>query len=221
MIPPSPTAPSLRVAFRHMLTAGAFIALAAALASCSLTRPSPVKHMFLLEPTPPAAVSTAAKPVSIRIGVVNVAAPFRSRQFVFRESDLKFESDFYDEFFVAPAIMVSDATAKALAASNAFRRVVPFGATSDDGDYTLDGFVSELYADMRDAAAPAAVITVTYYLTPTGALEANVVWSREYRQHVRISGAGPEAVARGWNAALSAILADLARDLAAAELPPK
>jgi cholesterol transport system auxiliary component len=221
MNPPSPTALSLRVALLRALSVAVFVALAAALASCSLSRPSPVKRTFLLEPTLPPAVSTAAKPVSIRIGVVNVAAPFRSRQFVFRESDLKFESDFYDEFFIAPAIMFSDATAKALVASNAFRRVVPFGATSDDGDYTLDGFVSELYADTRDAAAPAAVITVTYYLTPTNTIGANVVWSREYRQRVKVSGAGPEAVARGWNAALSTILADLARDLVAAELPAK
>jgi cholesterol transport system auxiliary component len=218
---PSPTALSLRVTLLRALGVAVFVALAAALASCALSRPSLVKRTFLLDPPLPPAVSAAAKPVSIRIGVVNVAAPFRSRQFVFRESDLKFESDFYDEFFVAPAIMFSDATAKALIASNAFRRVVPFGATSDDGDYTLDGFVSELYADTRDAAAPAAVITVTYYLTPANAIGANVVWSREYRQRVKVSGAGPEAVARGWNAALSAILADLARDLAAAELPAK
>jgi len=221
MNPSSPPALSLRATLMRTLTAVAFVALAAAVASCSLSRPSPVKRTFLLEPKLPAAVSTAPKPYSIRIGVVNVAAPFRGRQFVFRESDLKFESDFYDEFFVAPAIMFSDATAKALVAANAFRRVVPFGATSDDGDYTLDGFVSELYADMRDTAAPAAVITVTYYLTPTSAFGSNVVWSHEYRQSVKISGTGPEAVARGWNAALSAVLADLARDLAAAELPAK
>ena len=217
----SQSALPLTRALQRTLTAIACVALAVAVASCSLSRPSPVKRTFLLDPTLPAAVSAAPKAVSIRVGVVSVAAPFRGRQFVFRETDLKFESDFYDEFFVAPAIMFSDATAKALIASNAFRRVVPFGATSDDGDYTLDGFVSELYADTRDAAAPASVITVTYYLTPTSAVGSNVAWSREYRQRTKISGTGPEAVARGWNAGLSAVLADLAKDLAAADLPVK
>jgi hypothetical protein len=48
-----------------------------------------------------------------------------------------------------------------------------------------------------------------------------VIWSREYRQRTPVAGTGPEAMAKGWNAALSAILADLARDLAATELPPK
>jgi len=216
----SPSAPSLRARFLRTLTAAAFVALAAALASCSLSRPSPVKRMFLLEPTPPAAVASTPKPISLRVGVVNVAAPFRGKMFVFRETDLRYESDFYNEFFTAPSIMFSDATAKALAASNVFRRVVPFGAASDEGDFVLDGFVSELYADMRDAAAPAAVITVTYYLTPASFGSA-VVWSREYRQRVKVSGPGPDAVAQGWNSALGAILADLAKDLAAADLQAK
>jgi cholesterol transport system auxiliary component len=214
---PSPPAPSLRAT--RALSVVAFVVVAAVLASCSLSRPTPVKRMFLLEPTAPAAATATPKPASVRVGVVSVAAPFRGKTFVFRESDLRYESDYYDEFFIAPAIMFSDATAKALAASNVFRRVVPFGAASDEGDYVLDGFVSELYADARDAAAPAAVITVTYYLTPANVSGSGVAWSREYRQRAKVSGAGPEAMARGWNAALTAILANLARDLAAAELP--
>ena len=216
---PSPSAPSLSRALKRTLAIAASLALAATFAACTLSRPTPVKRTFLLEPTMPAAVATTPKPVAVRVGVVSIAAPFRGKTFVFRESDLRYESDYYDEFFIAPAIMFSDATAKALIASNVFRRVVPFGAASDEGDYVLDGFVSELYADTRNAAAPLAVITVTYYLTSASA--GGVVWSKEYQQRTKVSGAGPDAVARGWNAALSAVLADLTRDLAAAELPAK
>jgi len=216
---PSPPALTLRAKMPRALAAVAFVVVAATLAACSLSRPTPVKRTFLLEPTLPAAATGTPKPASVRIGVVTVAAPFRGKTFVFRESDLRYESDYYDEFFIAPAIMFSDATAKALAASNVFRRVVPFGAASDEGDYVLDGFVSELYGDTRDPAAPAAVITVTYYLTPTNVIGSGVAWTREYRQRAKVSGGGPEAMARGLNAALSAVLADLARDLAAAELP--
>ena len=207
----------LRATLLRILAVAALVALAAGLASCTLSRPSPVKGMFMLEPTMPAAVTAAPKPVSVRVGVVSVAAPFRGKTFVYRDTDLRYESDFYDEFFIAPAIMFSDATAKALVASNVFRRVVPFGAPSEEGDYVLDGFVSELYADTRDAAAPVAVITVTYYLTSASA-GSGVVWSKEYRQRAKVSGTGAEAIARGWNAALTAILADLTRDLAAVEL---
>ena len=207
----------LRATLLRMLAVATLVALATGLASCTLSRPSPVKGMFMLEPTMPAAATAAPKPVSVRVGVVSVAAPFRGKTFVYRETDLRYESDFYNEFFIAPAIMLSDATAKALIASNVFHRVVPFGAASEEGDYVLDGFVSELYADTRSAAAPVAVITITYYLTSASA-GSGVVWSKEYRQRAKVSGTGAEAIARGWNAALTAILADLTRDLAAAEL---
>ncbi len=85
----------------------------------------------------------------------------------------------------------------------------------------LDGFASELYGDTRNAATPTAVLTIAFYLSPTGTARSGVTWSREYRQRVIASGTSAEALARAWNSALSAIFTDLARDLAAAELPAK
>ncbi len=124
MIPPFPVL-SPRASGRRALAVVVLLAAAAVLASCSLSRPSPVKRTFLLEPAAPP-VAAAAKPASVRVGVVNVAAPFRGKAFVYRETDLKYEADFYDEFFVAPTAMLSDATAKAIAAANVFQRVVPY-----------------------------------------------------------------------------------------------
>ena len=217
MKPPNPTLPP-RMSRRRAFAVIASVAAMATLSSCSLSRPAPVKRTFLLEPAMPAVAATP-RPTSVRVGVVSVAAPFRGKAFVYRESELKYDADYYDEFFVAPAIMLSEATAKALTAANVFRRVVPFGAAADDGDYVLDGFVSELYGDVRNPAAPVAVITAAFYLSPTNVVAPGVIWSREYRQRVAASNASPEAMAKAWNTALSAILADLARDLAVADLP--
>ena len=196
----------------------ATIAMAMVLASCSLSRPAPVKHMYLLDPAMPPA-GAAPTSASVRIGVINVAAPFRGRALVYRRDDLTFEADFYSEYFVVPAVMMAEATAKALTAANVYRRVVPPGAAPDDADYVLDGFVSELYGDMREAGKPAAVLAATFYLSTASTPSATVLWSREYRQRVALTDASPDALARAWNTALSAMLADLARDLAAVPLP--
>jgi len=211
--------PSSRAFLRRAVAALALCALALASTSCSLSRPSPAKRSFLLDPMMPVAAATAAKPAALRVGVVNVGAPFRGKAFVYRQDELKYEADFYNEFFVAPAAMLSEAAGRAVTAANIFRRVIPPSATGDAGDYVLDGFASELYGDARDTAKPAAVLTVTFYLSSATAAMPTVLWSREYRQRVGFTGADPEALARAWNEALSTILADLARDLAAAELP--
>jgi uncharacterized lipoprotein YmbA len=217
---PSSPPPSPREVLRLAGGALALIAIAAVLASCSLSRMAPVKRTFLLDPAMPP-MASVQKLAVLRVGIVNVGAPFRGKAFVYRQDELKYEADYYHEFFVAPVAMLSEATAKALAAANVFRRVVPPGATADEGDYVLDGFASELYGDARDAGKPAAVLAVTYYLSSAKAAIPTVLWSREYRQRVAFTGADPEALARAWNTALSAVLADLARDLAAADLPAR
>ena len=213
--------PLSRGARSRAFGAVALIVVAAMLTACSFTRPSPVKRTYLLEPVVPPAAGVQ-KPGTLRIGALAVAAPFRGRQLVYRSDELSYEADFYSEFFVAPAAMLSEATARALGSANLFKRVIPPGAAPEDGDYVLDGFVNELYGDARDPAKPAAALSITYYLSVLNpASGPSVIWSREYRQRVPISGTNPDSVVRAWNTALTSILADLARDLSTTNLPQK
>jgi uncharacterized lipoprotein YmbA len=197
----------------------ASLAAVALIAGCAFSRPAPVKQVFLLEAAvPPPAAKT--QPGTLRVGTVGVAAPFRGRAFVWRESELKYEADFYTEFLVAPSPMIGEATARALDAARVFTRVIPPGAPPD-GDWVLDGFVSSLYGDRRDAAKPAAELVITWYLSRADALSPTPFWSKEYRRRMPATAGTAEAQAAALNAALSEIVAELARDLAAASLPPR
>jgi cholesterol transport system auxiliary component len=195
-----------------------FAALVAALASCSaLQRESPVRQTFLLDPPlPPAAA--APQQATLRVGRVDVAAPFRRKTFVYRTADLRYESDFYVEFLVPPAAMLAEQTARALVHARPFATVAAPGSGTD-AQWVLDGFASALYADYRDKARPAAELDVTYYLTSSANAEQTPRWTREYRPRVPMREATPQAFAEALNAAFGAILRDLARDLASAELP--
>jgi len=197
------------------------IALAAALAvlaACSLSRPAPVKHMFLLEAAAPA---QAGKPqdASVRVGMITVAASFRGRSLVYRRDEVTYESDFYSEFFVPPTSMLADATARALTASNVFKRVTASGSAPYESDYVLDAFVTELYGDLREPGKAASVLSVTFYLSHAGMATPKVVWTKEYRQRVAAGDGSPEALVRGWDTALSTIMSELTRALAALSLP--
>jgi cholesterol transport system auxiliary component len=188
-------------------------------AGCSLTRPAPVKQTYLLDPVFPAPAATM-QTGTLRMGTVNVAAPFRGRSFVVRASEFGFESDFYHEFFVPPGIMIADATAQALARSKVFTVVTRPGVVVD-ADWILDGFVGALHADARDVAKPAAVLEITYFLSRDDGGASPPVWSRAYAKRVAFAAASTDAYVTALNAALSDILAELARDLAAAPLPAK
>jgi hypothetical protein len=60
-------------------------------------------------------------------------------------------------------------------------------------------------------------VAITYYLSRTG--DGRVpVWSRDYAQRVPLAANTPAAYAAALNTALGQIIADLSRDLAAAQL---
>jgi len=187
-----------------------------ALAGCTLSRPAPVKQQYLLDPPAPAAAAKS-QPTSVRVGSINVAAPFRGRNLVLREADLRYETDYYNEFLVPPATMIAELTARALERSKAFARVVPPGYSAD-ADWVLDGFVSALYADERDGKKLSADVAVSFYLFQSSGGSGMPVWTRDYQKHVALTGSTTDAYAAALNAAFGEIFTDLTRDLAAADL---
>jgi ABC-type uncharacterized transport system auxiliary subunit len=198
-----------------ILAAVAFAALAG---GCSFSRPAPVKQAYLLEvPSPPPVAKSQQATLQVR--GVTVAAPFRGRSFVYRTTELRYDSDFYTEFVVAPGAMLADGTARGLERAHAFARVIPPGG-SVDGDFLLDGFVDAFYIDLRDAAKPAAEVSITYFLSRGDPLAGVPFWSKQYQRRVPIvDGASTEKQAAALSSAFADIVGELATDLAAVNLP--
>jgi uncharacterized lipoprotein YmbA len=200
-------------ATRRSWTCAALAVLVLGLGACS--RPAPVKGMFVLDPALPPPVAKT-QPGSLRVGSVTVGAAFRGRQFVFRESELKYETDYYNEFLVTPAANIGEATARALGAARVFTTVVPTG-TPLEPDWVLDVFVGSLYGDGRAMEKPSAVLSMTFFLRKgEGAVP---VWSKTYDKRVPFTTGSAASYIAAQNTALSAILAEVAADLSAQAVP--
>lgn len=194
------------------------VLIAALLAGgCSLKKPYPAKHSFLIEAQRVGEARAATASGVLRVRNLQVAAPFEGKGFVSRNSGLGYQTDFYQEFLVAPRALITEQTRQWLGASGLFRFVLD-PASKADTTHSLEGNVSALYGDYRDAASPKAVLTVEFFLVNDQPASPEIVFHKSYRQEVPLDNHAPETLAKGWGRALEQILTALEQDLAATQL---
>lgn len=134
------------------------------LAGCGLSRPPLERQSFLLQPLRQGQVAAVPAATTLRIGRIEVAAPFDGRGLVYRRDEQRYETDSYNEFAADPADMIAAAAADWLRRSGTYRQVLEQRAVGGDaGAQHLDGIVSALYVDFRQSPA-SAVLAVRWRL---------------------------------------------------------
>jgi cholesterol transport system auxiliary component len=178
-----------------------------------LKKSYPEKRSFVLDVGAPPQETPANGAIVLKINKLRVSPLFAGRAMVYRVADLQYESDFYDEWFVAPGTLVTQQVHQWLSRSAGFETVV-VGTNHVEPTHLLEGTVTEFYGDFR--AAPRAVLGLELHLLD--AIHERQFFRRTYHQDVPLSDQSSDALARGLTEALRAVLVDVARDIAAVEL---
>jgi len=128
---------------------------------------------------------------------------------VYRTADLQYESDFYDEWFVTPSVLVTQQLQNWLAHTGRFQLVLQ-GTNHIEPTHFLDGTVTEFYGDFRES--PRAVLGIEFHLLDA-MNEGQLSFRRTYHQDIPLTDRSPDALARGLTEALRTVLVTLTKDI--------
>ncbi len=182
------------------------------------------KNYFSLEIAPlerPESEVPDLLPKGLLIRELAISPEFATSFFVYQISPVQYEEDYYNQFMVPPARMITNLLRENLYDAGLFRPV--FQGNPADIDFRLWGKIVHLYVDMKDIAHPYCVLSMRLILEKqeTGVLQgesdqeqgfAQVV-CQLYEARVPVASNTPGKIALGWSECLHQILSQFYEDM--------
>ena len=194
------------------VTFGCLILIALTAAGClNLNKSYPEKRLFVLDVGTPQQETPSNSAIVLKINKFLVSPLFTGRAMVYRVADLQYESDFYDEWFIAPGALVTQQFHEWLSRTGRFRFVL-LGTNHIEPTHRLQGSVAEFYGDYRLAESPKAIFGIEL-LFFDGLHEGQAIFRRTYHEEVPLADRSPDALAAGLTQAVRLVLIDLEREL--------
>ena len=178
--------------------------------SCSsiLKKEYPQKKYFIITPNYEKATSSLFKTNNIKTLKIKISSFFEGKNFVYRQGENSFESDFYNEFLVFPAYNLNESISKWFSKSN------PSETPSfefQDTTYLLTVIIESMYVDFRDEKNSKTNWGIIFILQKNN--EQNILFKKDYQIETRIDKITPENIINSWNNGLTEILIQLQNDL--------
>ena len=139
---------------------------------------------------------------------------FNSKRFIYQVGDFEYESDFYNEFFIPPAVMITEKVSNWLIESGLFEKVTESTGYAVAPDYIMEGNIYSLYCDFRDKSLPMAVMEIHFFLSKNESMkEPVVVFSKNYKFSFTFEKGVYVNLIKAFDSCLFEILARMEKDL--------
>jgi cholesterol transport system auxiliary component len=193
---------------RRLLLNGCLVLLAA----CSLGRPMPETTTYLVAAPGGVTGESLQRAGQLRLGTVRVAAPFAGTALMYRLDDVRYAADPYHAFVSEPGAMLAAQMAVWLRPEGALPANAA-GSITGSVRFALEVNVVELYGDFRPGRPPAAVLAIQFSAIDQSGMRPMLRYERLITQRIDLPEASPGSLVRGFGAALTLVLAQLATDL--------
>ena len=206
--PPSVKLQRLRVPVKAVL----LCALVVSSSCVNLAKSNPERQYYALDVTRQAESRTPLAASILEVRRFAVAPTFQGQELVYRTDHTRYESDFYNQWFVSPSTMLTQQVQNWLINAQLFEHVVT-EASYVQATHRLEGTVTELYGDFREKNGRKAVVSIRMVLIQDSAAQSAIVFQRDYRQTMELTDTSPEGLTLAWNHALEQVLMAFEQDL--------
>ena len=142
------------------------------------------------------------------------SAAFSGKGLIYHVDEFEYESDFYNEFLISPAVMITEKVRNWLSTSGLFQKVLDPGSHVDP-THVIEGNVIALYGDLRTRSQPRAVMEIRVFLLEIGPeRDPVIVFGKTYKSSVGLKSEGPEGLISALDCCFVEILTDVEEDLA-------
>jgi uncharacterized lipoprotein YmbA len=176
-------------------------------------RKSVTRDTFLLEAQWEGTKAEAGDETVLAIQPFSIAPAFQGKGLVYRTGENQYESDFYHEYFVSPAPMMTDQTRNWLSDSGVFGQVLS-PISSVKPTHVLEGHIKQIVADLRDRKNPQAVLEISFFLIEQNKQGRSICYRKTYLETLPLESKTAADCIDALNGCLGQILTDLEKDLA-------
>ena len=181
-----------------------------------LKKEFPQKKYFILEPDYSKVIQNSKYFNSIRIVKLKISPFFEGKNFVYRQGDFNYESDFYNEFLVFPSSAFLECITRWLAESNTGEVL---SNTIYEDTYLVSASVDSLYIDFRNEKSPKSILEIQFTLQKNNEQES--LFKKKYSYEGKLEIISPEEIIKSWNIGLTDILQKFESDIRKIEVKSK
>ncbi len=202
-----------RFFYYHRTMKIAFITLISILAfqncfSWFKSTPPQEKKLFFIEPD-----FSKLKKAQAKLGFFKsrfrISPFFEGKGLTYKQTDINFETDFYNEFLIFPATNLTEVINKWIQDSE-LAEYTPFNL-ADEENTLLAGNINALYGDFRSEKSAKAVLELEMYIQKSKS--DKLAFRKIYRKEISLTKPTPENLVIGWNQALTEILNQFTNDI--------
>ena len=170
--------------------------------------PAYTRHFFVLHTARDGTPSISKKQIILEVPRFAIDSAFASKSLVYRRSTYEYESDFYNEFLIWPAEMITEKTRNWLTESGLFKQVVA-SAGRLEPTHTLIGDIKALYGDFTERKTAAGRMEIKIAVTKKEAGEVSILFSKTYTASFQMEARNAEALVDAFDKCLIQILTEL------------